>query len=123
MATVASAPPVAALPIEVSNFVKRFGALTAVDGVSLRLDPGQCLGLLGPNGAGKSTLIRAIVGRVIPDSGQIRIFGTAPAPAPPASPSAGFPRKSPSIRASPAAKTSPPSASYHGLSAARSPNR
>ena len=54
MAAAASAPPpVTALPIEVSNMVKRFGALTAVDGVSLRLDQGQCLGLLGPNGAGK----------------------------------------------------------------------
>ena len=78
MAAAASAPPaVTALPIEVSNMVKRFGALTAVDGVSLRLDQGQCLGLLGPNGAGKTTLIRGIVGRVLPDSGQIRIFGAA----------------------------------------------
>ncbi|HTX76071.1 MAG TPA: ABC transporter ATP-binding protein [Terracidiphilus sp.] len=77
MATAASAPStVAALPIEVTNLAKRFGALTALDGVSLRLPQGQCLGLLGPNGAGKSTLIRGIVGRVIPDSGQIRIFGS-----------------------------------------------
>ena len=76
MATAASVPPtVAALPIEVTNLVKRFGALTALDGVSLRLPEGQCLGLLGPNGAGKSTLIRGIVGRVIPNSGHIRIFG------------------------------------------------
>jgi ABC-2 type transport system ATP-binding protein len=76
MATAASAPStVAALPVEVTNLVKRFGTLSALDGVSLRLPQGQCLGLLGPNGAGKSTLIRGIVGRVIPDSGQIRIFG------------------------------------------------
>jgi len=66
---------VAALPVEVAGLLKRFGNLTALDGVSLRLEPGQCLGLLGPNGAGKSTLIRAIVGRVLPDSGQVRIFG------------------------------------------------
>jgi ABC-2 type transport system ATP-binding protein len=65
----------AALPVEVTSLVKRFGKLTALDGVSLRLAPGQCLGLLGPNGAGKSTLIRAIVGRVLADSGQVRIFG------------------------------------------------
>jgi ABC-2 type transport system ATP-binding protein len=76
MATAASAtPPVTALPIEVANLVKRFGAVTALDGVSLRLNQAECLGLLGPNGAGKSTLIRGIVGRVLPDSGQIRIFG------------------------------------------------
>lgn len=61
--------------MEVTNLVKRFDALTALDGVSLHLAQGECLGLLGPNGAGKSTLIRGIVGRVLPDSGQIRIFG------------------------------------------------
>lgn len=76
MATATGAPAaVAALPIEVTSLVKRFGPLTALDGVSLRLSEGECLGLLGPNGAGKSTLIRGIVGRVLPDSGQIRIFG------------------------------------------------
>jgi len=76
MSTAVSAPSaVAALPVEVTGLVKRFGSLTALDGVSLRLEPGQCLGLLGPNGAGKSTLIRAIVGRVLPDTGQVRIFG------------------------------------------------
>jgi ABC-2 type transport system ATP-binding protein len=56
--------------------VKRFGQVIAVDGVSLELRSGECLGLLGPNGAGKTTLIRAIVGRVIPDSGQIAVFGS-----------------------------------------------
>jgi ABC-2 type transport system ATP-binding protein len=76
MSTAASAPAAAAAPpIEVRDLAKRFGAVTALDGVSLRLEAGICLGLLGPNGAGKSTLIRGIVGRVLPDSGQIRIFG------------------------------------------------
>lgn len=64
-----------ALPLEIEGLVKRFGTLTAVAGISLKLDPGECLGLLGPNGAGKSTTIRAIVGRVLPDSGSIKIFG------------------------------------------------
>ena len=67
-----------ALPLRVESLVKRFGHVTAVDGVSLELPGGECLGLLGPNGAGKSTLIRSIVGRVIPDSGTITVFG-APA--------------------------------------------
>jgi ABC-2 type transport system ATP-binding protein len=66
-----------AQPIEVSGLIKRFGAVTAVDGVSLAVHTGECLGLLGPNGAGKSTLIRGIVGRVIPDSGRVGIFGSA----------------------------------------------
>ena len=57
------------------SLVKRFGQVTAVNDISLDLRPGECLGLLGPNGAGKSTLIRAIAGRVIPDSGQVTIFG------------------------------------------------
>ncbi len=66
------------LPLHVEALVKRFGRTRAVDGVTLEVRNGECLGLLGPNGAGKSTLIRSIAGRVIPDSGRIAIFG-APA--------------------------------------------
>ena len=69
----ASAPP-----LRIAALVKRFGQVTAVDGITLELHSGECLGLLGPNGAGKSTLIRSIVGRVIPDAGSIEVFG-APA--------------------------------------------
>lgn len=65
----------AAPPLAIDALVKRFGALTAVAGVSLEVRAGECLGLLGPNGAGKSTVIRAIVGRVIPDTGRITVFG------------------------------------------------
>jgi ABC-2 type transport system ATP-binding protein len=64
-------------PIEVASLVKHFGAVMAVDGVSLAVQEGECLGLLGPNGAGKTTVIRAVVGRVIPDAGQISVFGHA----------------------------------------------
>ena len=71
-----SSPP--SYPLRVEALVKRFGAVTAVDGITLELFRGECLGLLGPNGAGKSTLIRSIVGRVIPDAGTILVFG-APA--------------------------------------------
>jgi ABC-2 type transport system ATP-binding protein len=62
-------------PLAVNALVKRFGELTAVDGITLELRAGECLGLLGPNGAGKSTLIRAIAGRVIAESGSVAVFG------------------------------------------------
>ena len=75
------ATPASSLPLRVEGLVKRFGELTAIDGISLELNSGECLGLLGPNGAGKSTLIRSIVGRVIPDSGTVSIF-RAPADSP-----------------------------------------
>jgi ABC-2 type transport system ATP-binding protein len=66
------------LPLRIDGLVKRFGQVTAVDGITLELPSGECLGLLGPNGAGKSTLIRSIVGRVRANAGTISVFG-APA--------------------------------------------
>ncbi len=75
----ASAPvvsnPTSLLPLRIEGLVKRFGELIAVDGITLELKSGECLGLLGPNGAGKTTLIRSIVGRVIPDAGTASVFG------------------------------------------------
>ena len=71
-------PAQSATPLHVEGLVKRFGQVAAVDGVNLEVRAGECLGLLGPNGAGKSTLIRSVAGRVIPDSGNVSIFG-APA--------------------------------------------
>ncbi|MGA2652004.1 MAG: ABC transporter ATP-binding protein [Terracidiphilus sp.] len=68
-------PLPAPVPLQVDTLIKRFGQVVAVDGISLQMRAGECLGLLGPNGAGKSTLIRAIAGRVIPDTGQVAIFG------------------------------------------------
>lgn len=65
------------LPLRIESLVKRFGQTTAVNGVSLAVRAGECLGLLGPNGAGKSTLIRSIVGRVLPDAGSVAVFGSA----------------------------------------------
>lgn len=73
----AAGPVPLAQPIEVVSLLKRFGAVTAVDGVSLAVREGECLGLLGPNGAGKTTVIRGIVGRAIPDTGRISVFGYA----------------------------------------------
>lgn len=66
-----------ALPLQIDSLVKRYGEVTAVSGITLRVGDGECLGLLGPNGAGKSTTIRAIVGRVRPDSGSVKIFDHA----------------------------------------------
>ena len=63
-------------PLRIEGLVKRFGKLAAVDGVTLELNKGECLGLLGPNGAGKSTLIRSIVGRVVPDAGPSQFLVT-----------------------------------------------
>src|SRR6202034_1387571 len=77
-AHVASIAPSLSLPLRIEGVVKRLGGLTAVNGVSLELNTGECLGLLGPNGAGKSTLIRSIVGRAVPDAGSVSVFG-APA--------------------------------------------
>ena len=67
-----------ALPLEIRDLVKSFGDRRALDGVSLELRPGEILGLLGPNGAGKTTLVRAVVGRVRPQSGTVRVFSRPP---------------------------------------------
>jgi lipooligosaccharide transport system ATP-binding protein len=60
--------------IELSGVVKRFGAITAVDGLDLDVPEGICLGLLGPNGAGKSTTMRLLTGQAIADSGRLRVL-------------------------------------------------
>ena len=55
---------------------KRFGAVTACDGVSIDLRPGEIHAVIGPNGAGKSTLIQQICGALAPDAGQVEFLGT-----------------------------------------------
>ncbi len=62
-------------PIEITNLVKKYGELTAVNNVSFQMNPGEILGLLGPNGAGKTSLISTMVTLEKPTSGQINIFG------------------------------------------------
>src|SRR3954449_9414310 len=61
--------------IRLQGFVKRFGALTAVDGLDLDVPFGACVGLLGPNGAGKSTTMKALTAQVIADEGELEVLG------------------------------------------------
>jgi len=57
---------------------KRFGTITALDGVDLDVRSGELLALLGPNGAGKSTAIGLLLGLSDPDTGEVRLFGQSP---------------------------------------------
>ncbi len=61
--------------IEAQQLTKRYGAHTAVAGVTFRVEPGQVLGFLGPNGAGKTTTMRMLAGFLTPSSGCARICG------------------------------------------------
>jgi len=61
----------------VSGLTKRFGRVTAVDGVDLAVPTGSRFGLLGPNGSGKTTLVRMLLGLVHPTSGTVELLGAA----------------------------------------------
>jgi ABC-2 type transport system ATP-binding protein len=61
--------------IEAIGLTKRYGATTAVDSLSLQVEPGQVFGFLGPNGAGKSTTIRMLLALQRPTRGQARVLG------------------------------------------------
>ena len=64
--------------LETKGLVKRFGAMTALDGVNLSIEPGRIVGLLGPNGSGKTTLIKLANGLLVPTAGEIWVDGQAP---------------------------------------------
>jgi iron(III) transport system ATP-binding protein len=64
------------IPLRLDSITKRFGAVTAVDDVSLTVEPGELFFLLGPSGCGKTTLLRIIAGFYEPDAGSVR-FGDA----------------------------------------------
>jgi lipooligosaccharide transport system ATP-binding protein len=63
------------LAIRLRGVVKRYGPITAVDGLDLHVPVGTCVGLLGPNGAGKSTTMRLLTAQAIPDAGELEVLG------------------------------------------------
>jgi lipooligosaccharide transport system ATP-binding protein len=63
------------LAIRLRGVVKRYGSITAVDGLDLDVPIGTCVGLLGPNGAGKSTTMRLLTAQAIADEGEITVLG------------------------------------------------
>jgi ABC-2 type transport system ATP-binding protein len=64
--------------IRVQGLIKRYGSVTAVDGISFEVDKGEIFGLLGPNGAGKTTTLECLEGIRKPDSGELNIAGCNP---------------------------------------------
>jgi len=63
--------------LELVNVSKHFGAITALNGISLSIEPGQVVGLMGDNGAGKSTLVKIIAGNFPASHGDLRMDGQA----------------------------------------------
>jgi lipooligosaccharide transport system ATP-binding protein len=63
------------LAIRLRGAVKRYGPITAVDGLDLDVPMGTCVGLLGPNGAGKSTTMRLLTAQAIADEGELEVLG------------------------------------------------
>ena len=71
-----AAAPLAGASVRVEGVTVRFGARTALSGVSLDARPGEFVALVGPNGSGKTTLLRAILGFLAPDEGAIGVLGS-----------------------------------------------
>ncbi len=64
--------------LECSGLTKRYGAKTALDGFSVKIEPGKIVGLLGPNGSGKTTLLKLANGLLMPNGGEVLINGEKP---------------------------------------------
>ncbi len=64
--------------VEVRDLTKKFGTVTALDGLSLNIEKGKITGLIGADGAGKTTLLRTIIGLLVPDAGKISVLGFDP---------------------------------------------
>ena len=71
--------PVAESAIAIDRLVRRYGHHDAVDGLTLRVEPGRCYGFFGRNGAGKTTTIKCLLNLLRPTSGGVRVFGLDPA--------------------------------------------
>jgi ABC-2 type transport system ATP-binding protein len=69
------------LAVDLRNLTKRYGAVTAVNDLSLQLESGEIVAFLGPNGAGKTTTIDMVLGLAKPDSGSVSVYGKSPADA------------------------------------------
>ena len=63
------------LAVHASDVTKRYGSLTALDGISVAVGQGEVYGVLGPNGAGKTTFLRMLFGLIHPDSGTLEVLG------------------------------------------------
>jgi ABC-2 type transport system ATP-binding protein len=61
--------------VSVTNFTKRFGDVTAVEGMTFDVPRGELFGFIGPDGAGKTTLFRTLVTLLVPDEGTVRVLG------------------------------------------------
>ncbi len=61
--------------IEVEHLVKKYGSLTAVDNLSMKIEPGHIYGLLGKNGAGKTTTMNMVTGYIGATSGSVKVCG------------------------------------------------
>src|SRR3954452_8572941 len=68
----------AAPAVALRGLTKRFGAVTADDGLDLIVQPGEIVAFLGPNGAGKTSTIDMVLGLSPPDAGTVEVFGRAP---------------------------------------------
>ena len=67
------------IPVRITDLKKRYGEVIALNGISLQVHQGECLGLLGPNGAGKSTLIQILYGALMATEGTVSVLGQNPA--------------------------------------------
>src|SRR5205807_1799119 len=71
----APAPPMTEAAVRCEKLVKRYGEVTAVDGLDLEVRRGECFGLLGPNGAGKTTTVEILEGLNDPTAGTVEVLG------------------------------------------------
>src|ERR1700754_5227173 len=71
----------AAPAVDLRGVTKRFGPVTAVDNLTLAIEPGEIVAFLGPNGAGKTTTVDMMLGLSRPDAGSVAVYGRKPADA------------------------------------------